>query len=124
MVAGTNVDWMEKGRCYGTGFDFFTNEYWEIKACVMMCYRCPVRIQCLEYAIDQGIEHGIWGGVKGHTLALLRDYKRRGRRIKQLQKDYVNNWAIGGEWERLAGWDYDEGRGRPRGDGYSCLEKN
>jgi hypothetical protein len=116
-------DWSVEARCYGTNFDFFTNDYWEIKACVVLCSRCPVRIECLTYALDHGIEHGIWGGVKGHTLNLLRDYRRRGRRIKQLQKDWVHDWAIGGEWEQLTGWDYPTPMGRPRGDGYSCHEK-
>lgn len=117
-VAGTSDDWMAEGKCYGTMLDFFTNDYWEIKACVIMCSNCPVRIQCLNFAIDEGIEHGIWGGVKGRTLNLLRDYKRRGRRIKQLQPQWTSDWAIGGEWERMTGWSYPSGVGRPRGDGY------
>lgn len=117
-VAGTSDDWMNEGRCYATGLDFFTNDYWEVKACVIMCSNCPVRLQCLTWALDNNIEHGIWGGVKGHTLNLLRDYRRRGRYIKQLQPGWTANWAIGGEWERLTGFTYPSAVGRPRGDDY------
>lgn len=27
------------------------------------CAACPVREMCLEYAIDTGQQHGIWGGL-------------------------------------------------------------
>jgi hypothetical protein len=110
---------MQHGRCYGTDFDFFTNDYWEIKACVIMCVNCPVRVQCLTWALDNNIEYGIWGGVKGYTLSLLRDYRKRGRRVKQLEQGWTADWAIGGEWEKLTGWDYPAETGRRRGDGYT-----
>jgi len=119
-VGGTNTEWYEQGRCFNTQLDFFTDHYWEVKACVLMCAGCPVRVQCLEYALDEGIEHGIWGGVKGNGLNLLRDYRRRGRRIKQLQPDYAKDWSIGGEWEKWAVWEYVEPGtpGKPRGEGW------
>jgi WhiB family redox-sensing transcriptional regulator len=28
-----------------------------------ICYGCPVRLECLEYAIGIGEMHGIWGGL-------------------------------------------------------------
>jgi WhiB family redox-sensing transcriptional regulator len=36
------------------------------------CKRCPVRAECLQYALDNG-EHGVWGG----TTDKQRDYQRR-----------------------------------------------
>lgn len=27
------------------------------------CARCPVRVECLEYAVANGETHGIWGGL-------------------------------------------------------------
>lgn len=119
-MAGTD-HWMDEGSCFNTGMDFFTDNYWEVKACVLLCASCPVRIQCLKFALDNNIEHGIWGGVKGNGLNLLRDYRRRGRYIKQLDENYTNDWAIGGKWEKWAGWEYqEEGTpGRPRGDAWA-----
>lgn len=28
-----------------------------------ICRGCPVRIECLEYALDNNEDHGIWGGL-------------------------------------------------------------
>lgn len=42
-----------------------------------ICARCPVRAQCLEYAIDNGLDHGIFGGT---TETERRTLRRRARR--------------------------------------------
>lgn len=28
-----------------------------------VCARCPVRAECLDYALDNGLDHGIFGGA-------------------------------------------------------------
>ncbi|HET6504450.1 MAG TPA: WhiB family transcriptional regulator [Amycolatopsis sp.] len=40
-----------------------------------VCARCPVRAECLEYALDNGLDHGIFGG--------LTERERRGVRTRQ-----------------------------------------
>lgn len=42
----------------------------EAKRAVAVCDRCPVRKQCLEYALVNHEEYGVWGGTTG------RDRKR------------------------------------------------
>ncbi|MDX2708239.1 WhiB family transcriptional regulator [Streptomyces sp. PA03-6a] len=38
-----------------------------------LCTGCPVRTECLAHALDQKIEHGIWGGMtERERRALLR----------------------------------------------------
>ncbi|WP_331732745.1 WhiB family transcriptional regulator [Streptomyces sp. NBC_00015] len=38
-----------------------------------MCTGCPVRTECLAYALDNRIEHGVWGGMtEKERRALLR----------------------------------------------------
>ncbi|WP_370270766.1 WhiB family transcriptional regulator [Streptomyces sp. V4I8] len=38
-----------------------------------LCTGCPVRTECLAYALDHRIEHGIWGGMtERERRALLR----------------------------------------------------
>lgn len=37
-----------------------------------VCARCPVRAECLLFALDEGIGHGVFGGVDEHERAALR----------------------------------------------------
>ncbi|MGW2690248.1 WhiB family transcriptional regulator [Streptomyces sp. NPDC001414] len=38
-----------------------------------LCTGCPVRTECLAHALDQRIEHGVWGGMtERERRALLR----------------------------------------------------
>jgi len=39
-----------------------------------ICRQCPVRAECLEYAMDGPIDHGIWGGL---TERERRRYRRK-----------------------------------------------
>lgn len=41
-----------------------------------VCHGCPVRRECLTYAVDSGQRHGIWAG---HTPAQLRSIRRSRR---------------------------------------------
>lgn len=37
----------------------------EHKLAKIVCKKCPVSRQCLAYAMDTLIDHGIWGGLTG-----------------------------------------------------------
>lgn len=37
-----------------------------IKAAKAICKRCPIKTQCLTYALESGQRYGIWGGTEGH----------------------------------------------------------
>lgn len=41
-----------------------------------VCAGCPVRVSCLDFALDSGQEHGMWGG---HTPDELRRIRRKRR---------------------------------------------
>lgn len=42
---------------------FFSQQASELSAAQALCAQCPVRIACLELALEQGLEYGVWGGV-------------------------------------------------------------
>lgn len=44
-----------------------------------ICRICPVRAECLAYAVRTGQEYGIWGGAPQHELRRLIAADRRGR---------------------------------------------
>lgn len=37
-----------------------------------VCFRCPVREACAQFALDGGIEHGVFGGADEHEREALR----------------------------------------------------
>lgn len=42
---------------------------------------CPVRAQCLEYALETGQVDGIWGGVRQDRLREMLQERRKARRV-------------------------------------------
>lgn len=58
--------WMNNAACRGrTDIDFFPEDSYNTKApkAVAICETCPVKQDCLEFAIENGIHYGIWGGL-------------------------------------------------------------
>lgn len=44
------------------------------------CAICPVRAECLSFALNDGIEHGVWGGTtEEEREAVIRSGHRRAR---------------------------------------------
>lgn len=56
--------WRRKARCatIPQTNDFFPIGRKSPKIALDACSICFVRKQCLQYALDNDIEHGIWGG--------------------------------------------------------------
>ena len=59
-------DWMERAACAGDNPNLFFPEPGDssavIKAAKRVCALCPVRVECLEYALQYDGMPGIWGG--------------------------------------------------------------
>lgn len=58
------VDWAGQARCREVDPElFFARGLAEAKPAIRICTRCPVRDQCLDYALTNEIDHGVWGGL-------------------------------------------------------------
>jgi WhiB family transcriptional regulator, redox-sensing transcriptional regulator len=56
--------WMLHARCRGAKpTEFFPSDGLGVESAQRICAGCPVRIDCLEYALVNRIEHGVWGGA-------------------------------------------------------------
>ena len=55
--------WMDDALCRSASpGDFFPSDGVGVERAKRVCAECPVRAECLEYALTQRIEHGVWGG--------------------------------------------------------------
>lgn len=71
-MAGTQ--WLEQARCQDRETEiFFVRGAAKARRAQNICGNCPVRQECLEYAIAEEIEFGVWGGLtERQRRALLR----------------------------------------------------
>lgn len=57
-------DWTAAALCAQVGGDFWFPERGDsTREAKAICRRCPVRADCLAFAVDHGIAFGIWGGL-------------------------------------------------------------
>ena len=53
---------------------FFPSKGKSARPAKRICQACEVRAECLDYALQAGEEHGIWGGLTtGQRRALARE---------------------------------------------------
>jgi WhiB family redox-sensing transcriptional regulator len=56
-------DWMDQGKCRDMApAVFFPGDGVGVIAAQRICAECPVAERCLQYALDEHIDHGVWGG--------------------------------------------------------------
>jgi WhiB family transcriptional regulator, redox-sensing transcriptional regulator len=81
------TDWRDYGACRDMDPELFfprTALGRKYKLVMDTCAVCPVRAQCLEFAVTQQIEYGIYGGVgAGKRAKMIRD-RNLGRRDSTL----------------------------------------
>lgn len=71
--------WMDEGACVEPGVDpdaFFPERGASSREAKDICHECPVREQCLEYALTNNETFGIWGGLSERQRRPLRRQRR------------------------------------------------
>lgn len=84
-----NLDWHAFAACADMGWETFfpvgagpgTRD---TRAAKRVCYQCPVINDCLEWALVNYADDGIWGGLDEDERRRL----RRGRGIRQPQSEH------------------------------------
>ena len=75
-----DTGWMSSALCRDEPpAVFFPNDGVGVLIAVQICEKCPVRAACLEFALANHIEHGVWGGVS----------ERQRRRILRARRSRV-----------------------------------
>lgn len=78
-------DWRQHAECRYLDPEIFfplsKNNRGDEERAKTVCQRCPSRAKCLEWALDKGMMHGIWGGKtedeREGMVRRRRAYRRR-----------------------------------------------
>jgi WhiB family redox-sensing transcriptional regulator len=49
-----------------------------------ICRACPVQIQCLAWALENGVADGVWGGTTPDERRIIRSLSRRTTKVRQM----------------------------------------
>lgn len=69
--------WIHKGRCLTENIEeklFFSRAPGLRDLARTVCRQCPVWVDCLEYALNNPILQGIWGGLTDSERSVLRSW--------------------------------------------------
>jgi WhiB family transcriptional regulator, redox-sensing transcriptional regulator len=86
--------WMRNAACKGKGYLMFPKEHKDITYIVEargLCADCPVKAECLEYALEfpPADMHGVWAGLTSRQLAA--EQRRRG--ISPVRPTLAQMWG-------------------------------
>ena len=77
------TEWMAEGNCSTESPSvFFPSDGVGVEVARRICATCPVKLQCLEYALTNGIDHGVWGGASERERRRI----ARGRRLRGAER--------------------------------------
>ena len=75
IIAKPDLDtgWKDLSNCLGVDPDlFFPERGASTREAKEVCRGCEVRIDCLEYALQNGEKFGIWGGMRARERRRIR----------------------------------------------------
>lgn len=69
--------WMEEGLCAQTDPEsFFPEKGGSTKLAKAVCVGCPVKTECLEFALEHDERYGIWGGLSERERRVLKRQRK------------------------------------------------
>jgi len=78
--ATTPLPWMDEGLCAQTDPEaFFPESGQSTIPAKNVCRTCPVRHECLEYALTHHIRYGVWGGLSERERRPIIAARNKGR---------------------------------------------
>jgi WhiB family redox-sensing transcriptional regulator len=80
---GSPGDWRRRAACKGADTDlFFPDSGQGAAEARAVCTRCPVKAECLEFALACGpMLRGVWGGTTERTRRRLRADRTRAAKV-------------------------------------------
>jgi WhiB family redox-sensing transcriptional regulator len=73
FLATVRPAWMRDGLCLEhPEITWFPTDFSDVEPAKAVCARCAVRDECLDYALAERLDFGIWGGVGGRERRRMR----------------------------------------------------
>ena len=71
--------WQQFAECanHAGSVDFFPARGESVRDAKAVCARCPVREECLDFALRLKVAHGVWGGLSERERRTLRRDRHR-----------------------------------------------
>ena len=89
---GAAYDWRDEAQCAQTDPEaFFPEKGGSTRDAKAVCANCPVRQQCLDWAIETGETFGVWGGLserERRAYAKLNNQSFGSRRLPSADRDF------------------------------------
>jgi WhiB family transcriptional regulator, redox-sensing transcriptional regulator len=78
----TDTTWMARANCRDVPPEtMFPSDGAGVEIALRICADCPVREPCLEYALGNRIDHGVWGGASERERRRIAQRRRRAQRL-------------------------------------------
>ena len=79
MDSGSEQDWRVRGECADRNPDmWFSTAGKNVREAKRLCRMCVVRRECLAFAVESAIPHGVWGGMSETERRGLRPHRLAG----------------------------------------------
>ena len=74
------AEWTAQAKCRDMDpAVFFPSDGIGVQAAQRICVECPVKSECLEYALADRVDHGVWGGTSERERRRILRYRRMSR---------------------------------------------
>lgn len=75
-----STNWMGQGSCRDhPPSTFFPSDGVGVDVARRICATCPVQTPCLEYALRNRVDHGVWGGTSERERRRIARQRRLAR---------------------------------------------
>ena len=87
-------DWESRALCAQIGGDlWFPERREEAAEAIAICNQCPVRTACLQFALNNDITHGIYGGLTKTERRRL-PQPERPNRDAEIARLHADGWTV------------------------------
>ena len=83
------MDWLQRAACLDEDPELFfpvgtTGPFLlQVERAKTVCMACPVRLECLDWALDTAQDAGVWGGLSEEERRAIRRARRREERERR-----------------------------------------